>query len=537
MSRFSIENLHIFIFLFVFSAFFLIFVTGCQPEQINSEGFYNGLPDTMRTGELNINLGEVTPGSCLTDSSVDACIFLKNPVAQNQAALSDYSDITDILRRLQTHGVHISDTLVQLANLYTNSFGQPFGGGRYAQELGFQDDDSIITLEEVKLSDQNSIIIGLQPHGISVLTDSTNFPERQRNFVDTRNIPNEEYDKNVFEPDEGKVFLQNHSYDVTLNYNGIERASRQEDGSWKFEYGISDYSVVQVMTYYYLMHQVNWMQENGGGWYALNKNINVIALDEEVKNNAYWSPLENTISLGFVCESNLPFQILRNVTCDFKMEVGLSAEITLHEAGHANFYHSRASQVVASEEFCSSHTNCEGVSICQVGEEEDTSVCCSDTRGCYFAIDEGLADFQISVISPDAPQIGETLANDINGIKCPSDESIYRNPETNVDITTGQMFYQCNQNAHGRVHDMGMLYSSIWWSLYNHPSADQREIMSLFTNHLPLVTSNDNFETVGRRILNLDGVLYSGKYSSIITSEFEKRGVTPQVNNVINTNL
>ena len=535
MSRFSIENLHIFIFLFVFSAFFLIFVTGCQPEQMNSEDFYNGLQDRMRTGELNINLGEVTPDSCFTDSSVDACIFLKNPVAQNQAALSDHLDITDILRGLQTHGVHINNTLVQLRGLYTDSFGQPFEGERYAQELGFQDNDSIVKLEEVKLSDQNSIIIGLQPHGISGLTASTNFPVGQRNFVDTSNIPNEEYDRNALEPDEGKVFLQNHSYDVTLNYDGIERAFRREDGSWKFEYGISDHSVVQVMTYYYLMHQMKWMQENGGGWYALHKNIKVIALDEDVKNNAYWNPLENTIGLGFVCESNLPFQILRNVTCDFKMEVGLSAEITLHEAGHANFHHSRASQFTASEEFCRSHTNCAGVSICQAGEGEN-SVCCSDTKGCLLAIDEGQADFHLSVIFPDAPQIGESIVNDINGLKCPSNESIHRNPETNRDATNGQMFYQCDQNAHGGVYSMGMLYSSIWWSLYTHPSVNQQEIMNLFTNHLPLVTSDDNFETAGRRILNLDGMLYSGKYSSIITSEFEKRGLTPQFN-VINTNL
>ena len=517
MSRFSIENLSI----FLFSSFFLIFVIGCQQEQINSEDFYDGLLGTMTAGELNVNLGQTTPETCLTDPSVDACIFLKNPVAQNQMAISSHLSLTDALRDLQTHGVHINN-LVQLGDLYA----VPFDGERYVQEPDFQGDNSLIALEEVKLSDQNAIIIGLQPHGISVLTDSTSSPNRQSNFVDTKSI-SDEYERDAFGLDEGKVFLQNHSYDVTLNYDGIERVFRQEDGSWKFEYGASDHSVVQVMTYYYLMHQMDWMQENGGGWYALDKNIEVIALDENTRNNAYWNPLENTIGLGFVCESNLPFQILRNITCDFKMEVGLSAEITLHEAGHANFYHSRASQITASEEFCRSHTNCAGVSICQAGEEE-ASVCCNDTRGCFLAIDEGLADFHASVIFPDAPQIGEAIVNDIDGLRCPSDSSLHRNPETNLEATTGQMFYQCNQNAHGGVYGMGMLYSSIWWSLYTHPSANQREIMSLFTNHLPLITSSDNFETTGQRILNLDELFYSGKYSSLITSEFEKRGVTPQ---------
>ena len=524
MSHFSKGDLSI---LFIF---FIGFITGCQQGQVNSENFFSDLGDPT-TNKLDISLNQETSGSCLIDSSVDACIFWKNPVEENQGPLSDHLDITDTLRNLQTYGVHIN-SLVQVSNLYTDQFQQPFRGEEYNRESNFQEDDSIIKLEEVQISDQNSIIIGLQPHGISILAGSSQYSGRQRNFVDNNSYRPR---RDAFQSNESEILLQNHSYDVDIDYKGIERVTRRDDGSWRFEYGDSDHSVVQVMTYYYLMHQADWMQENAGGWYALNKNINVIALDEDVQNNAHWNPLENTISLGFICDSNLPFQsklpfqILRNVTCDFKMEIGLSAEITLHEAGHANFHHSKANnQVITSEEFCRSHTDCAGVSICQDTDEDKKSVCCEDARGCHFAIDEGLADFQASVFFSESPQIGEAIVNDINGIACPSDSTIHRNPETNIDKTSDQIFYQCNQEVSGEAHNMGMLYSSIWWSLYTNPSSDQQEIMNLFTNHLPLISLDDNFETVGHRILNLDQLFYTGKYSNMITNEFQKRGLIPQ---------
>ena len=518
MSRFFKKHLFS-----VFLFFILLTLTGCQPEQINSSDF----TDTITSPDIDTNLNQKTFESCLADPSVDACIFWKNPVAQNQGPFPSGSDITDILRNLQTYGVHISNTLVQLVDSYTNQFRQPFRGEGYDQRYGFQDDNSIIKLEEVKVSDQDSIIIGLQPHGVSLLTGFANFPKQKspdhkKGYVSHRD---------AVQSDESRVFLQNDSYDVTINYKGIERAFRQDDDSWKFEYGESNHSVVQVMTYYYLIYQMIWMQENAGGWYPVNENITVVALDEETKNNAYWSPLENTISLGFICDSNLPFQILKDITCDFKMEIGLSAEITLHEAGHANFYHAKKNQTLTSEDFCNYHTNCEGESICQnTNGDEKTPVCCSEVKGCFFAIDEGQADFHASVIFPESPQIGEAVLNDVDGLRCQSDSSIHRNPESNADKTASQIFYQCNQEVSGEVHNMGMLYSSIWWSLYTHPSANQQEIMNLFTNHLPLITSDDNFETAGHRILNLDQLLYSGKYSSIITSEFQKRGLTPQAN-------
>ena len=505
-------------------ALFIVFITGCQQGAIDSGDIPNGLTGRMTTRELRINLNRDTSSeSCLTDSSVDACIFWKNPVEQNQGPLPDHLSLTEVLQGLQTYGVQINNSLIPLANLYANQFQRPFGEGPSQQESHLQDDNSLIKLEEVQVPGQNSIVIGLQPHGVSLLTTPTHL---QRGFVDSR--PSYRSDRDSHLVDKSKTLLQNHSYDVNINYKGIERATRRDDGSWKFEYGNSDHSVVQVMTYYYLMHQMDWMQENAGGWYALNKNIKVIALDERVKNNAYWNPLENTLSLGFVCDSDMPFQILRDMTCDFKMEMGLSAEITLHEAGHANFYHSKSTQHTGSEAFCEYHTNCEGRSICQGGGGEETSVCCDDTKGCFFAIDEGQADFHASVIFPDSPQIGETIINDMNGLGCPSDPSIYRNPKANAEQGADQIFYQCYQSMPGEIHGMGMLYSSIWWSIYTHPSIDQQEIMSLFTNHLPLISLEDNFETVGQRVLNLDQLLYNGRYSDIITNEFEKRGLTPQ---------
>ena len=495
----------------------LILTTSCQEQQSNN------LENSVVSPAENTNFNLETSESCLADPSVDACIFWKNPVAQSQDTISN-TDITSTLKSLQTHGIHINNTLVQGTNLHINRFKSPSHQETQYSQDGF-DRNSIIPIKELKIPGQDSLVIGLQPQEVSFL-DRIAKSSFQSNFANNRVAPSYRSSLKSGLQQNG-VFLRNNSYNITINYQGIERVTRREDGSWKFQYGQDHHPIVQIMTYYYLMYQMVWMQENAGGWYAHNKNITAVALDERVKNNAYWSPMENKISLGIMCRSQRSLSLFNSDSCTPKMEMGLSAEITLHEAGHANFYHSINQEF--TENLCRLHTDCSGNSICNSNKDpEELSVCCRDERGCFFAINEGQADFHAAMIFPELPQIGETITNSVDGMKCQSDTGIHRNPQINTNITAADIFNQCNRRFNGEIHDMGILYSSIWWSLYTDPSVNKKEIATLFTNHLPLITYSDNFETSAEKILKLDHLLYQGKYSRIITSEFARRGLTPR---------
>lgn len=433
-----------------------------------------------------------TNPSCMDDPTVDACIFWKNPVAQKGSPLSSGADITSTLKDLQTYGVNFSET---------------FNTSQKPENL----------LNAFRPRSYNFGMIELKDQGFSYSTED--FARQNQGVVPYTNS------YNSYDNDSQDIFLENSSYTITINYGNAQRVTPKADGSWKFEYGDSNHSVAQVMAYYYLMKQMQWMEENAGGWYAKGKNITVVALDENIPNSAFWSPYDNTIALGVVCHP----RVSRNAPCHFKMEMALNAEAILHEAGHANFDFS-ASTRLSRGGYCLNHKYGEGFSICDERYYTDTKsrdIFCASEKGCYYAISEGAGDFHVALRFPNAPQMGETLTNHTEGMTCRTDSNILRNPESNTELTANTLFHQCNSNGpSGEVHEMGMLYTSIWWSLYTHPEANQTDIAHLFTEHLPLLTFDDTFETVGYKLLNLDQSFYRGKYTHIINEEFRKRGLT-----------
>ena len=349
---------------------------------------------------------------CMDSSEYDACVFLKNPVAQNGESFNPPITFFTDLSSVQTYGVKITDTI--------------------------------------------------------------------------------------------NGFLQNSSYNIIISWSGADRTQMKTDGTWKFEYANDPHHhVAQVMAYYWLTYQMHYMKAKGG-WYAENRNVQVNALSADLENDAYFNASENLIALG-------------HFTLAGRIEAALSADIILHEAAHASFYYSNLNRATYSD---LTHELC----------AEDKAICCNTEKGCFKAINEGQADFHsliiFSSLSPSLnPVVGDGVTNELNyglGICMARNMDDLRNKSV-TDVYNG-----CDSGAElqGEIHMMGALYASIWWNIYTHSSVVKDEIIELFVEHLPIVNSEDTFETIGRRILSLDQQKFSGKYSQIISQAFKERGLT-----------
>ena len=104
---------------------------------------------------------------------------------------------------------------------------------------------------------------------------------------------------------------------------------------------------------------------------------------------------------------------------------------------------------------------------------------------------------------------------------------VSRDHRANQNLTAEEAF-SCDRGA---VHSMGALYASIWWEIYNHKDTSKRDIATLFTEHLPLVSNDDTFRTVASKIINKARELFNGPkgehYACMISQEFTWRGLTP----------
>ena len=291
--------------------------------------------------------------------------------------------------------------------------------------------------------------------------------------------------------------------------------AKLSDGKWTAPYEDDEnFLVEQAMTYYWLTYQQNWMKDNTSQFYASNKNIQAVAVSD-VALNAYWSPLENKIVLGLGCILNSSGTVCQSDI----IGMALNAEILIHEAGHANFSHSAPSPTARGTENagCQTHRNCKdkSQSICDLSQEEisQAGTCCDTEKGCSLAIDEGQADFHASILFSNNPSIGDLLANNTRGITgCFPGDGPSRNPVLNKNATSSQIFDSCQAGfgGKGEIHVMGILYNSIWWEVYSHTETQQEDILKLFTEHLPLLHYDDNFETVGGKIINLTKQVFEG---------------------------
>ena len=378
-----------------------------------------------------------------------------------------------------------------------NSFNEPNESEKGSEKVGTLISNGALDSNCMNSSEYNACVFLKNP----VAQNGSPFNPPITFFTDLSSV--QIYGVNITDTIDG--LLKNGTYNVIIDWNTAQRTQIKTDGTWKFVYANDpNHHVAQVMAYYWLTYQMHYMQEKVT-WYAENKNIQVKALSVDLENDAYFSPAENTIALG-------DFSIVGRV------EAALSADIVLHEAAHASFYHSNLNRATYSE---ATHEAC----------SEDKATCCKTYKGCFKAINEGQADFHSLIIfsslsSSLAPVIGDGVTNELSyglGICMP------RNMNQLQDQSALNVYNGCDpeHDLEGEIHMMGALYASIWWNIYTHPSVSKDEIIELFVEHLPLVSSEDTFESIATRILGLDQQKFSGKYSQVISQAFTERGLTP----------
>ena len=183
-------------------------------------------------------------------------------------------------------------------------------------------------------------------------------------------------------------FLKNEHYNIK---NSI-RLHQQSNGKWTIPYVGADeisptrhpqqrHSVEQVMAYYYLMYQKEWMELNAGQWYASGKRISVDFSDA----SSYWHKNSKKINLR-------SYENLFNDS--LQIPASMHAGIILHEAGHANFDYSNRSRE-------GSESN--AYRECKFKSTTHTDKCCSSADGCFEAISEGQSDLYILMMFPNFP--------------------------------------------------------------------------------------------------------------------------------------
>lgn len=361
-------------------------------------------------GNLKSSLQPNLVSDCLTNDAYNACIFWKNPVAQNGAPLAQPVVASSDLSTYQLHAVNID---------------------------GFNNSGTL----------QNNYI------RVQAITDNN-----QLSVVET-------------------------------------------NGDYKFSYNDPTHRLGQVMAFYWLNLQGQYMDEVTGAFYVLDKGVDVYAYDPGTVNNAYWNPNAEQVVMGSTPDGN---------------QFSLSAEVYTHEMGHANL--SFASNFAIHQEL-----GAEKNIVCGNG-----NVCCTTVSGCSWAINEGQADYHSGILFPESSTFLETLVNNPNGIdEC----GVPRTLTDNQNLTAQQAYDACDGfGLPGEVHVTGRIYASVWWEVRlaaeaQNPGTGADEVDQLFTDHLVSLNGDDDFITAMDKIIATDNALFGGKYSSFFVDEFGRRGI------------
>lgn len=275
----------------------------------------------------------------------------------------------------------------------------------------------------------------------------------------------------------------------TINVSATNGARAQpQNGRWIFPYqnDASPHHVAQVMAYFWLNYQEQQMLSRTGTFYAKGKNIPVDAYNTSVPNNAYWDT--QNIVMGVVTSSN------QNVH-----EMALSAEVYLHEMGHANLH------FAVGRYLRDSNTN-------------GNQAYCATKFGCVGAINEGQADFHFNMLFYENTALGETFVNNMNGI---SSFGISRDVRK-IKAMKVDEFYS---RSSGEIHGMGSAYASILWEIYNHPNMKKSDFEKIFSLHLQKLTESTRFPEAREILISEDQAHFGGRYRDVIMSVFTSKGL------------
>lgn len=224
--------------------------------------------------------------------------------------------------------------------------------------------------------------------------------------------------------------------------------------------GDSNHSFTQVSAYYWLNRQRQYMIERTGDYYFSNQKSKLYAYDTTVADNAYFSPSDKSMHVGY-----------RRFSAQLRGDLGIDSSIVAHEAGHGNLYMASNGQNTIG-----------GETILRSG-----AAYCRTRAGCFGAIHEGQADVHAFMLFPNfTPIIGAYFVNDVKGMRSPATVKT-------SGVTVDDFF---NKRS-GEIHDMGEVYAAIWYEVWNQfkQAKKEKNVEQLFSDHLTVLTSDDNFTT------------------------------------------
>ncbi len=256
---------------------------------------------------------------------------------------------------------------------------------------------------------------------------------------------------------------------------------------WKVDYknDASQGFLGQEMAYYWLNYTITNLEKRAGVFFAKDRGLQVDAKSFAVTNNAYFDP-------GY----NSPQIIMGVNRLHGNQELALSADIYIHELGHANLYYASPSTSLSIDP-----------------SKQDTDSCLR-YEGCIGAIHEGQADFHAALIFSHSPAIGETFFNSMDGLTG-------RNLLQNSNLTAQAAFAM----EGGEIHQLGAVYASILWEIYSSSDVIKLEFEKIFVQHLSNLDQSSDFFTGKQALLAQDLAMYDGKYQQTIMDAFNRRGL------------
>lgn len=383
---------------------------------------------------------------CLLSDNPGACIFNKNPFADNNQTFVDETDYNFWQRR------DISWTDESFSGLLQSESFRVIEV--FTKEMGY---GQVFNREE-------------QPDGTIEIVD---VPGAYCKYYETDVLP----DSLAASPD----LSDTHRVDYNTSLNGPAQSQTLLMENEK------DYPSIRSQLFYGL----EWIQDDLMSRFGADaihfeyRSLNVIQGDPLFSNNA---ALVRSYDPFLVFGQEMEFKrdetgnIVLNANGQpievFGRPFSFDLSVVAHELAHANLYFG-------------AQINDNGETI-TCGTDDITSLCCSSTRGCIRAIDEGQADFFSSIVFPDSPAMGDGLAHSHEGIKsC----GIPRNPELNASLTVTEAYNACSADFAGQVHAFGTIYSSAWWVLRDQQStqADKTNVERLFLEHIKYLDSTSDY--------------------------------------------
>ncbi len=361
---------------------------------------------------------------------------------------------------------------------------------------------------------------------------------------------------------------------LNLN-NGQYRSPYNQDG----DANSGAKATAQLMAYFWLNHMIEDFSNRVGAAYSNLQKITYVnayadgASDSSLKNNAYFTYrysgnqiVSQFIFMGYASKTNCPSAICH--------EMALSAEVYLHEMGHADLYNAAGVQNVLSDggnqqylfqiSKCTMETSSTSddskwlgykllttAQISQALQECDPHPTdgatdfiytknvsfCKTANGCIDAIAEGQADFHYLMMFPEKGQLAETIVNNVKGGLASYGASRDVTTSNANKMTVQNYFDQASMpgdsvkgyvTTGGEVHGMGSAYASILWTIYQDSRVDTRKFEKAFFLHLAKLTQSSDF-TSAWDALRASYLVAGGDNAGLIAIDqiFSQKGVKP----------